>query len=192
MTKRQQTKLYFPAWHAAAAAHGWKAGKGQLIGERLECWGGPNMDDIYQRIWTIAEQRAGAACGPMPDDFRHACHVVALGRDKSSYELDNKELDRVVALFRLLAEPDDLAATMTWLNPQEEQRKRMLWWIRNRCVESYVVAVAREKFGTDNWQALSCEGVKELHMTLKHRQNAWKPHGYPHLRPEPETANCPF
>src|SRR5262245_21256880 len=117
MTTPQQRRLYFPAWNAAAKNHGWhKAG----LGTRVEFVGFRELNDLYQRMWTIAQARAAAAGstggaggnGPCGEDFRHACHVVAFGKDKSSSQLTNKELDRVLALFRLLADPDDLSATM--------------------------------------------------------------------------------
>jgi hypothetical protein len=174
MTQRQQIGLYFPAWGKAAANHGWNR---RGVGQRVDFFGNsPELNELYQRIWNIAEERAGThdshrflPPAPGAEDFRHACHVVALGADKSSTQLTNAELDRILALFKLLADPDDLSATLAWNNPQEEKRKRMLWWIQNNCVESYVVEVCRQKFQTDDFESLSFKQLGQLHLTLKKR-----------------------
>lgn len=177
MTAKQQRALYFPAWGKAAANHGWhKRG----AAHRVAFFGSaPELNDLYQRIWNIAEERAGThdshrflPPAPATEDFRHACHIVALGVDKSSTQLTNAETDRILALFKLLADPDDLSATLAWNNPDEEKRKRMLWWINNNCVESYVVEVCRQKFQTDDLESLNFKQLGQLHMTLKNRSNA--------------------
>lgn len=175
MTKAQKCRFYFPAWSAAAKAHGWQSQGAVLQSQRQECWASPDLNALYQQIWSIAlewARRDGRAV--KPDDFRHACHAVALGRDESSADMDNAELDRIVALFKLLADPDDLRAVMAWSSPNEARRKRLLWWIRHNCVESYVVAVCRQKFGTDEITGLRFDQLSQLHMTLRNRRNSRK------------------
>lgn len=173
MTKAQACRFYFPAWNAAAKAHDWRTAGGRLIGQRQECWASPELNKVYQGIWNLAEHWARAEGRALrPDDFRHACHAQALGRDKSSSDLSNDETDRVVALFSLLTDPEDLRATMTWMSPDEGRRKRILWWINHNCVESYVVEVCREKFGTDEPATLHFSQLQQLHITLRNRPNA--------------------
>ena len=170
MTPAQQRRFYFPAWTAAARAHGWRMASGRCASHRLECWANPQSNEIYQRIGVLAAARATAEIRALsPDDFRHACHIVAIGHDKSSSDLTNAETDRIVALFRILAHPDSLAAAMAWHNPAAERRKRVMWYLSNRCVESYLVAVCRHKFGTDNWRGLDDRRLGQLHMTIKNR-----------------------
>lgn len=173
MTTAQQRRLYFPAWQAAAKNHGWHKSGGSM---RVEFFGTPELNALYQRVCTIASERARAsACAASPDDYRHACHIVAFGEDVSSSALTNKQLDRILALFRLLADPDDLRATLAWNNPQDEQRKRLLWWLKNNCREAYIVSISRERFGTDDWESLDFPDLRQLHMTLKNRSAAQKP-----------------
>jgi len=172
MTTKQLLALYFPAWNAAAKNHGWNTKAGRAPQTRVEFFGNHQVNGFYQRIWTIALERSGPAREVSAEHLRHACHLVALGHDKSSHHLTNQELDRVLALFQLLADPDDFRATMAWSNPQEEQRKRMLWWLRNKCVESYIVEISRQKFGTDDWESLPFESLRQLHMTLHNRAKA--------------------
>ena len=102
-------------------------------------------------------------------------HVVALTQDKSSTDLTSKELDRVVAAFRLLADPDDFDAMMIWLHPENGVRDRQIWFIENRVVESYARKVCQSKFGTGDWHSLTNESVRDLVMTLKNRPSALKP-----------------
>ena len=208
MTARQQKALYFPAWNAAAKACGWnKKHSASSASSAVNHSSNPLLNDLHQRICTIARERAQAAglSGPSGQEFRHACHIVAFGRDKSSADLSNAELDRILALFRLLADPDDLGAMLAWQSPAEGQRKRLLHFIRHECVESYVAEVCRQKFGTDNWQGLDTADLRQLHMTLKNRPAARRAGGTRSIRvhgsqpsPDPEPAgaiaddNCPF
>lgn len=175
MTPAQRARFYFPAWAAAAQAHGWQSASTLAAAQRQECWASSELNKVYQAVWANAQVRAfNQARGLTPDDFRHACHAVALGRHKSANALTNDECERVVALFNLLANPDDLRAIMGWSSPNEARRKRMLWWIRHNCVESYVVAICREKFGVDEFRSLSFPQLSQLHMTLRNRRNARK------------------
>ncbi len=190
MTVKQRSRFYFPAWAAAARAHGWDSPRSIQSAQRQECWATPELNQLYQAIWAQAESMAAARHSShpshpsqvLPDDFRHACHVVAIGRSKSANDLTNDECERVVALFNLLADPNDLRALMAWQSPNEARRARIIYWIERNCVESYVVAVARDKFGTDNWQALHYEHLRQLHMTLRNRQHSRKP--------SPATQTC--
>jgi hypothetical protein len=182
MTTAQRSRFYFPAWAAAARVHGWSTPRTILTAQRQPCWASPDLNPLYQRIWEAALQQAAARQASLPslesllsllpDDFRHACHLVAIGHPKSANDLTNDECDRVVALFNLLADPNDLRAVMAWTSPNEARRRRILYWIEHNCVESYVVAVCREKFGTDEPRSLRFEQLRQLHMTLKNRPAA--------------------
>lgn len=175
MTPKALSKYYFPAWQAAAKAHGWENRYTLLLAVRYEFWVSAGLDPVYQQIWRIAEQHAKEAHrATAPNDFRHACHLVALGKDKSSTTLTNDETDRVVALFKLLADPEDLDALLNWQNSTEPRRRRILWWIKHQCQESYVVAVCREKFGCDDPRSLDFGRLQQLHITLRNRPKARK------------------
>jgi hypothetical protein len=114
---------------------------------------------------------------------------------KSSKDLTNRELDRVVCLFRLLTEPDDIAAMVEWNNPDMGERKRLLYAIEHAAPEAYVAAIASDRFGTELWQDLAVPELRQLAVTLKGRQRRWneeKPAAARPALPEPEAANCPF
>jgi hypothetical protein len=123
MTEKQRTRFYFPAWNVAVKANGWHMKDCRL---QIAPAGRDRLSDLGRTVVAEALRRAGSeARGPRLDDLRHACHVVALGRDKSSAKLDNREVDKVVALFRLLTEETDIAAGMRYDNPDIGERERL-------------------------------------------------------------------
>lgn len=169
MTERQKYRLYFPAWRAAVKANGWRMESGRLMVDegRLGVEG--------RQVLALARQRAAMEHrAPGVDDLRHGCHVLALGRDKSSKVLTNRELDVVVALFRLLADGDDLAARLDWDHPETLEERRVEWVIRHAAPEAYVRAVCADRFGTREWSGLALGAKRQLAMTLVERQRRRK------------------
>jgi hypothetical protein len=69
---------------------------------------------MYWRAWA-AVRRAD------PEADRQALTVQALGRLRSSKDLTNAELDRVLAAFRAVSHPDDVDGQ---LRPQEQAQAR--------------------------------------------------------------------
>jgi hypothetical protein len=176
MTEKQSKFYYFPAWNKAAAVHEWRMAKGRLVGKRQDRHGLEETTGLYHMVWAAAELLARKeARAVRPDDLRHGCHLVALAKDKSSAEFTNAEVDRVVTLFRVLTDPDDLDAIMAWAHPEIRERERMVWFIREKCVEGYVRSLCSQLYGTDDFLSLNPETLRELVMTLKHRPNALKP-----------------
>jgi hypothetical protein len=185
VTPAQKFKFYFPAWTAAVRANGWHMEHGRLTGSGITRWGEatdePARGDAHPTtelaaVIGFARSLAAAAHrGLKVDDLRHGAHVLALGRDKSSAQLTNTELDRVVALFRLLAAPEDLAAIIAWDAYQRGEDPgaltRVEYFIR-RCPEAYVRSVCHGRFGTRNWESLTIAQKKLLGMTLANRKPA--------------------
>lgn len=174
MTSKQQRYFYFPAWNQAALAHGWTLVKGRLTGRRQESWAHAEPAELYQRVWEAAYNLARAAHRAVtPEDLRHACHVVALGKDKSSTDMDNQETDRVVTLFRILADPDDLDAILAWTNPENSERKRYVASIRRRADFKYIDKLCRDKFSgiyiTPFYEDLPMPQLKQLYLTIRAR-----------------------
>lgn len=174
MTNNQAKFFYFPAWNAAAAAHDWRMAKGKLVGKHQEKHGPEDTTDLYHMVWQAAEIIAlRHSRAVRPEDLRHGCHLVALGKDKSSTDFTNSELDRVVTLFRVLTDPDDLDAIIAWSNPEVAERQRMVLWVKNKCVPAYAHKLCRELFGTDDYATLEPKSLHELVATLKQRPRAW-------------------
>lgn len=169
MTDAQKFHFYFPAWNACVKANGWRKVKGRL--QIAEC---EMRSAELNQVLVFAEQRATMALrGLSTDDLRHGCHIVALGKDKSSADLTNAEVDRVVTLFQLLTDPDDLTARLAWDAYQRGEDpgavKRVEYFIR-RCPEAYVRAVSADKFGTRQWENLTVKQKGLLSMTLANRK----------------------
>ena len=198
MTTKQQRFLYFPAWNRVTLAHNWTMSKGRLQGRRQETWAHAEPAELYQRVWEAAGNLARAGHRAItPEDLRHACHVVALGRDKSSTDMDNQETDRVVTLFRILADPDDLDAILAWTNPENSERKRYVASIRQRADFKYIDKLCRDKFSgtytTPFYEDLPMPQLKQLYLTIRARfpRHQAPPAGEKPLQPV-NLSNQPF
>lgn len=60
------------------------------------------------------------------DAKRHELHKRALGRDKSSKDFTNAELDRVIAVFRAVYDGGNLEAQLAQLDQPESRRRSMI------------------------------------------------------------------
>ncbi|HSM84591.1 MAG TPA: hypothetical protein VLT16_00510 [Candidatus Limnocylindrales bacterium] len=180
MTEAQQKRFYFPAWNACARVNDWRMVQGRLVADlrrqRAEAQGWPETArEVMLQVLDYAEQlaaqehRAATAA-----DLRHACNLVATqGRRSSSEDLDNKQTNRVVVLFKLLQEPEDLDAIMGWLHPEESDRKGLANFIRKQAPEATLVAIAKHAFGTIFWEDLEHGKLKWLLKQVKGRQQEW-------------------
>jgi hypothetical protein len=164
-----QRQLYFRTWGACAKARGWTARDGR---EADSAWfaAAPDLVELHTQVWNEAGALAALEGRDVSaDDLRHACHRVA-GAPPSSAKLSNADLDRVLALFRLLADPDDLDAMLAWENPEASEAKRLLWAIRRLAPEAYTRALASDRFHTKNWEALPVGDLRQLALTLRLRK----------------------
>lgn len=179
MTDKQSRRFYFPAWRQALATFA-RTERKVLVCLRPD-------DEMVARLWQIAEGIAEADLRTIQaEDLRHACHVVALGRDKSSKLLSNKEVDRVVALFKLLQDPCNIDAVMTWDNPETPDRKRLLYSIEHiNLDEAYKRQILQDKFDTRALASLSIAQLTQYMMTLKARASK-------QTAPEIDPENEPF
>jgi len=195
MTEKQQRRLYFPAWGKCAAANDWRMQKGRLVAdlaqqrEEVLAWDEPartamlNVLDYAEQL-AMQEHRAVTA-----DDLRHGCNLVATaGRKSGSGDLRNREVNRVVALFRLLHEPGDLDCIMAWLNPEESDRKSLASFIRRLAPEATLTAIARNAFGTIFWEDLDAQKLRWLLGQVKKRAEKWRGRA----RPTAELVQGPF
>ena len=195
MTEKQH-RWYLREWSSAFRVH-WCGSKG---GEALAR---PNRPACAMRERVIAEARKLAATredGRMSADLlRRACHVVATGKDLSSYALANKQIDQVVAVFRVLARDRDVVAQMRVdaadverarlaqagraadagqaiapsVAAPDADRNRMIYSISHSDLSAaYIAELARDKFGTAEWKGLPDEKLRQLLITVKCRAAA--------------------
>ena len=95
----------------------------------------PN-ERFYWGDWGAAKRALQIRFGwPQKDveNFRHTLHFRALGHDKSSKSLTKKETDKVVAVFRAIANPNDRAGQVELLN---QGKIRAVEKIRALCGEN--------------------------------------------------------
>ena len=158
-----QTRLYLTSWTAAWKAN-WRMDRG-TVQSLNRPHASDHIESVEQAAETIARKHHRAV---KQDDIRHAVHLVALGKDKSSKDLTNAEFDRILCLLTLLTDPDDLEAVIRWEHPELDERKRLFWTIR-RSPEAYVRDLAIDRFRTSDLDTLSTAQLKMLAMTLRNR-----------------------
>ncbi|HEX3889441.1 MAG TPA: hypothetical protein VHX90_01205 [Verrucomicrobiae bacterium] len=179
MTEAQQRRFYFPNWNGCAVANGWMMTRGRLRAdlaaqrEEYAPWPDP-AKELYLKVVTTAEQLALAAHRSVTaDDLRRGCNYVATGKI-SSGDLDNKQTNRVVTLFKLLADPDDLEAVMNWMHPERQENASFDSFLLKRANEAAIISISSNAFGTKHWRDLPIEKKRWIAKTVKERQPSRK------------------
>lgn len=145
MTDRARIKFYFPEWNACCRANHWRTEHGRLVVPREPL--NVMHRDLLAKVYACAEQLQLRSIAPV-DALRHACHIVALGKNKSCKDLTNDELDRVVDLFRVLRNPESLAAVQSYEDPERHKKQSLIAAVKKKCVaEAYYMAIARDLAG---------------------------------------------
>ena len=174
MTTPQKT-LYFRLWGAAFKAN-WLARDGAVF---------PNSET--RNPWTKkVEPQDNWPSNMDADTLRRRCHMAACGQNISSKKLTNAQLDRVLCLFKLLADPGDLDSVLLWDNPTLGTRKRMEYFLA-RHNESYVFRVMQSKFRVGSISELTEPQLKQLCVTIANRPNAKDP---AFKNPQPSTGTA--
>lgn len=185
MSPAQLTRLYFPAWSAAYKAN-WIRDRGTEL-----LVANPPGGDYARQVDALAGQRAARLFrSPKADDLRHGAHIAALGRECSSKDLTNAQLDKLLHFFRLLTNELDLAAAVGLQKPEEDVRRRLVWCVENCGLnDGYVAATSRATQGTANWRELNNQQLGLLVRTLRQRA---RNKGIRDRRSSPATAQNPF
>jgi hypothetical protein len=173
MTPRQHKSFYFPAWNKCARAQGWHTQA--AIQNPQSSIPNPQFAALLaSQILVAAAQLARADHrGLTPSDFRHACTIVALGQDKSSLALTNREVQRVVDLFRVLAEPENLSAIAHWNDPELAEKENLIGAAQAKAPAAYVMAILKDRFHSTVMSDLSVRQLRLLCLTLNQRSAAW-------------------
>jgi hypothetical protein len=191
MSPKQLKFFYGPAWTRCARANNWHSLRAlALPAPEIQS---PTGQELRVAVVDAADALARREHrGPRTDDYRHACHVVALGKNKSSLDMTNAEVERVVALFRVLAEPDSIEAVLEWQSPERAKHRNLVKAARHAAPEAYTREILRHRFGGRDVEELSVRELQQLCMTLNNRKEAWRANA----EPETETAvggiECPF
>lgn len=169
MSEAMLKRYYWPRWNAAFRAC-WEMDRGTVISKRLREEPVDATLPSPVEIEIIANRIRGNQ-KLTKDHLRHACHVRALGRDRSSDQLTAQEMDRVGVLMELLAEPMSISAVQRWCNPDLDARKRLLWSAeRTRLPDAYLARLSEDRFGASNWRSLPTPQLRQFVMTIRARE----------------------
>jgi hypothetical protein len=91
---------------------------------------------LYFREWGIVRKHylAKGIDSKQADNKRHELHKRALGRDKSSKDFTNADLDKVLAVFRAVYDGGNLDAQLAQLDQPENRRLKMI----DRCMRAAI------------------------------------------------------
>ena len=150
MLNTAQIKKYGPAWGAVCAANAWRMARGRLV---------PEADASRERtgehrdVWMLAEQHALQQHRSVTvDDLRRGCGAVVTRKFCSTYDLTNKQFTRLLDLFALLIDPDNLTARRYWDHPELREREQVLKTIHYLAPEAYIRELARARFQNSAWE----------------------------------------
>jgi hypothetical protein len=102
----------------------------------------------------------------------------------SHLHLRNSDFDQVLAAFRGISQPDNLAVQ---LRAQDQPKRRLRFAIRRDYREAYARSVALDKFGTEDLDELTEAQLTMLRNTLANRPKARRE------RPAKQVSEtCPF
>lgn len=191
MTRKTEL-LYFKLWSKAYKAH-WSGERG---GEVIPRAGRPEHCEMRDQVMGFA-RRIAAQCGGgiRADYLRHACHVVAIGKNCGHRTMTHKQVTQVLAVFRQLAGIDLSAMATTDAAEAEATRYRnakaaaargekanafpvagrdaaMAAIQRLGFGDEYIGRITADRWGTSNWRSLSSLNLTQLLMTLKVRAGA--------------------
>jgi hypothetical protein len=128
----------------------------------------PKQNSLYWREWGAVVRFCKANGLPEPD--RHSLHAAALGTEKSHLAFTNEDFDRVLGAFRSYSRPADLAGQLRQLN---QPRIRLKYAVNALApAAEYWAKIARDRFGTDDLDALTIEQLTQLRNTLAARGRA--------------------
>jgi hypothetical protein len=126
------------------------------------------QNSLYWREWGAVVRFCKANGLPEPD--RHSLHAAALGAEKSHLAFTNEDFDRVLGEFRSYSRPADLGGQLRQLN---QPRIRLKYAVNALApAAEYWEKIARDRFGTDDLDALSIEQLTQLRNTLADRRRA--------------------
>ena len=123
------------------------------------------------------------------DGVRMEIHQRELGETKSSKDLNNADLDKILAAFKAELPSADL---ITQLEATEQPRKRAIWKIEHLgLTPRYIEKVSQSRFGTRDWRRLPEPDLEKLRITMIERARAFaKGNGEP--KPAATQVEIPF
>ena len=191
MTPDQRKHFYFPIWQKTATNLDWKMVGGRLLADLdVQLRMAENFPEhavgLIQNIIAAAQNVAAAERrAATAEDLRHECNRAASRqRTDSSTRFNQRDLNQFDRLCAVLRDPWDLTATIAWLHPEEDDRKRTLVYLRKIANEGRLRAIALNTWATHEVDTLSQAQLDSL--TAEIKKGAWSKF------PRREKAGQPF
>ena len=106
------------------------------------------------------------------DAQRHEIHREALGAEKSSKDLTNRDLDKIFDAFDAVLVMVDGPGKG---DRTEQPRKRLVWAIEHTGLEAaYLAKLCADKHGHDDWRSLPMDDLEKFRFTANARAQARK------------------
>lgn len=203
---------YKIGWAKVCHSNDWRMEKGRLAADAAKS----DFSQWHEKVWAFAQliaRQEGRAV--KVDDLRKGCYMLALGKDKSLTKFENKDLDRVLPVFRLMIDPDDLDAVQKHLAfqahdaakkererckrmgiPDEApelpddpgERLRLVNSIKARAPEAFILKISKERFHTIYWEEMEMADMRRLNWMINERRGRY----YAPVKRQPDPENCPF
>lgn len=127
----------------------------------------PAQHGAYWKFIAQVCARVGARTAAEREDARKQVHLAAFGCEKSAREINHlRDFDDFKAACLAILSPENLGAQ---LRQAEMPHTRLVHAIRALAPEAYVIAIARAKFHTDDWEGLDESRLTMLRNTLAAR-----------------------
>lgn len=189
MTDSQRTNFYIPAWLEIQSKADWRMVGGRLaVDLNAQLRAAENFPaharDAVQAIISSAQNVAQAERrAVVADDLRKGCNRLASGgRTDSSRKFGRTDFNHFDRLRAVIAGPWDLTATIAWMNPEEDDRKRTLVYLRKIANEGRLRAIALNTWATHDIDTLTQAQLDSL--TAEIRKGAWPK--YPKAKRQPQ------
>jgi hypothetical protein len=179
MLSPAQIELYGPAWGRVCEANQWRQARGRLVPEAR----GPGFSRFHALVWARSDQHALAEHkGVGVENLRRGCNAVITGRFCSTWDLTNFQFTRLLNLFDLLIDPDNLAAVIRWEHPENDERAWKIALLRRLRHDAQIAHVSQDLFQTMNWEELPLPQLEAL------RRKFWTQDNRPDHRARRRTA----
>lgn len=165
-----QNSKYWRRWTFVCRHNNWCWIKGRLADNAVK-----DASQHHTAVWMIARNIAQAGSrAPVANDLRHACHVLAFGRDISHDSLSNSQFDRLLLLWGnerecpgLLVNPENIAALVAWDNPDQARKISLIRAIKEAATDEYTCKITQDIWGTIYWEDLGCSALLGLLRKIK-------------------------
>ena len=133
------------------------------------------QSSLYWRTWAKVRKtliELGDYSKEDADAERHVIHRQALGSDKSSKLLNNRDLDTILDHFKTYLVLSDGPSTAP-ARADSQPCKRLIFAITQTGLpEPYLESISRDQFNTSDWRALDEAQLTKLRFTAVSRAAA--------------------